>query len=192
VKHTLALLLFNFFGLFAWWGLFTWLPPYLSLPVSQGGRGFGVLGMTAFMVVLNLGGMLPGYATFGWVADIIGRRNAFLCYSLAAALLIPLYASARSEGALLILGALVAFFGTGIFSGSGIMGSELFPTAVRAQALGFTYNGARALSALAPLVIGRVGQSKGLSWAFYLCAAGYLLAALIATQLPETKGKSLE
>lgn len=191
LKRTLGLLLFNFFALFAWWGLFTWIPPYLSLPVSQGGRGFGVLGMTEFMVVLNLCGMLPGYATFGWAADVIGRRNAFLVYSLAAALLIPLYAATRSQGALLVLGALVAFFGTGLFSGSGIMGSELFPTAVRAQALGFTYNGARALSALAPLVIGRVGQAKGLGWAFYLCAAGYLLAALIATQLPETKGKSL-
>lgn len=192
VKHTIALLLFNFFGMFAWWGLFTWLPPYLSLPVEQGGRGLGVMGMTTLMVVLNLCGMFPGYASFGWVADHLGRRKAFLFYCLAAALLIPLYAMARSQGVLLVLGTLVAFFGTGIFSGSGIMGSEIFPTAVRARALGFTYNGARTMSSLAPLVIGRVGQSKGLSWAFYICAAGYLLAALMTTQLPETKGKKLE
>lgn len=192
LRTTLALLLFNFFCLFAWWGLFTWLPPYLSLPVSQGGRGFGVMGMTTLMVVLNLCGMFPGYASFGWVADHMGRRNAFLLYTVAAALLIPLYAAARSAGALLVLGALVAFFATGVFSGSGIMGSEVFPTAVRARALGFTYNGARALSSLAPLVIGRVGQAKGLGWAFYICAAGYLLAALTTTQLPETKGKKLE
>lgn len=192
VKHTFALLLFNFFSLFAWWGLFTWLPPYLSLPVAQGGRGFGVLGMTTLMVVLNLCGMLPGYASFGWVADHIGRRNAFLVYALLAALLIPLYAAARSQGALLVLGTLVAFFGTGLFSGSGIMGSEIFPTSVRAQALGFTYNGARAMSSVAPLVIGGVGEVKGLSGAFYLCAAGYLLAALMTTQLPETRGKQLE
>ncbi len=190
-KHTIALLLFNFFGMFAWWGLFTWLPPYLSLPVEQGGRGFGVMGMTTLMVVLNLCGMFPGYASFGWVADHFGRRRAFLIYTLVAALLIPLYAAARSQGVLLVLGTLVAFFGTGIFSGSGIMGSEIFPTAVRARALGFTYNGARTMSSLAPLVIGRVGQTKGLSWAFYLCAAGYLLAALMTTQLPETKGKIL-
>jgi MFS family permease len=72
------------------------------------------------------------------------------------------------------------------------MGSEIFPTAVRARALGFTYNGARAMSSIAPLVIGRAGQIYGLSWAFYLCAAGYLLAALITTQLPETKGKILD
>ena len=191
-KHTIALLLFNFFGMFAWWGLFTWLPPYLSLPVEQGGRGFGVLGMTALMVVLNIAGMFPGYASFGWVADHLGRRRAFLVYTLVAAFLIPLYAMARSQAVLLVLGTLVAFFGTGIFSGSGIMGSEIFPTAVRARALGFTYNGARTMSSLAPLVIGRLGQAKGLSWAFYLCAASYLLAALMTTQLPETKGKHLE
>ncbi|MFZ0761745.1 MAG: MFS transporter [Candidatus Sulfotelmatobacter sp.] len=192
LRHTFALLLFNFFGMFAWWGLFTWLPPYLSLPVSQGGRGFGMMGTTTLLVVLNLFGMFPGYLSFGWVADRLGRRNSFLVYSLAAAFLIPLYAAARSPVTLMILGAMVAFFGTGLFSGSGIMGSEMFPTGVRARALGFTYNGARAMSSVAPLVIGRVGQIKGLGWAFYLCAAGYLLAALMTTQLPETRGKTLE
>jgi len=191
-RYTFALLFFNFFAMFSWWGLFTWLPPYLSLPIEQGGRGFGVLGMTTLMVVLNLFGMFPGYASFGWVADHVGRRKAFLVYTLIAAALIPLYAAARSQATLLVVGTLVAFFGTGIFSGSGIMGSEIFPTAVRARALGFTYNGARTMSSLAPLVIGRVGQAKGLGWAFYLCAAGYLLAAAMTTQLPETKGRSLQ
>jgi MFS family permease len=192
VKHTLALLLFNFFALFAWWGLFTWIPPYLSLPVEQGGRGFSMMGVTTLLVVLNLCGMFPGYLSFGWVADHIGRRNAFLAYTLLAALLIPAYAAARSPAVLLVAGMAVAFFATGIFSGSGLMGSEIFPTAVRARALGFTYNGARTMSSLAPLVIGRVGQAKGLNWAFYLCAAGYLLAALTTTLLPETKGRRLE
>jgi MFS family permease len=191
VRHTFALLLFNFFCLFAWWGLFTWIPPYLSLSAAQGGRGFGVMRTTTLLVVLNLVGMFPGYATFGWVADRFGRRKAFMIYSVGAALLIPLYAAARSPVGLMVMGTVVAFFGTGLFSGSGIMGSEIFPTSVRARALGFTYNGARTMSSVAPLVIGRVGQVKGLGWAFYLCAAGYLLAAVMTTQLPETKGKAL-
>lgn len=191
-RSTIALLLVNFFGLFAWWGLFTWIPPYLSLPVSQGGRGFGVMSTTALLLFLNLAGMFPGYLTFGWVADHLGRRNGFILYTLIAALLVPLYALARSEWVLLVLGALVAFFGTGFFSGSGIIGSELFPTRLRARALGFTYNGARTMSAVAPFVIGRVGQVKGLGWAFYLCAASFLLATMFATQLPETRGKQLE
>jgi MFS family permease len=191
-KHTLALLFTNFFGMSAWWGLFTWIPPYLSLPVEQGGRGFGVMGTTTLLVVLNLFGMFPGYASFGWVADKFGRRRTFVGYLLAASLLVPLYAIVRQPAALLVAGTLVAFFGTGIFSGSGIIASEIFPTSVRARALGFTYNGARTMSSVAPLIIGRVGESKGLAWAFYLCAAGYLISAVVATQLPETKGKELQ
>jgi MFS family permease len=192
LKATIALLLFNLFCMFAWWGLFTWIPPYLSLPVSRGGRGFGVMGTTTLLVVLNLFGMFPGYASFGWAADQLGRKNAFIFYSLTAAFLIPLYAMARSPILLLILGAFVAFFGTGLFSGSGLVGSELFPTRLRARGLGFTYNGARTLSSVSPLIIGRVGQARGLGWAFCLCAGCYVLAALVTTQLPETRGKNLE
>jgi MFS family permease len=192
VRYTFALLLANFFGMFAWWGLFTWLPPYLSLPVDQGGRGFGVMGTTTLLVALNLFGMFPGYAGFGWIADRLGRKRSFILYTLAAAILVPLYAMAREPWLILVLGAVVAFFGTGFFSGSGIIGSEIFPTRLRARALGFTYNGARTMSSIAPYMIGRVGQSKGLSWAFYLCAAGFFLSMVAATQLPETKGKALE
>ncbi len=192
LKSTVALLLFNLFCMFAWWGLFTWIPPYLSLPVSQGGRGFGVMGTTTLLVVLNLFGMFPGYASFGWAADRLGRKKAFVFYSLTAVFVIPLYAVARSPALLMILGTVVAFFGTGLFSGSGIIGSEIFPTSLRARGLGVTYNGARTVSSVSPLIIGRVGQARGLGWAFCLCAAGYLLAALMTTQLPETKGRDLQ
>jgi MFS family permease len=191
-KSTIALLLLNFFGMFGWWGLFTWIPPYLSLPIEQGGRGFGVMGTTTLLITLNLFGMFPGYFGFGWVADYLGRRRSFMLYTFAAAVLVPVYAMARLQVVVLVLGTVVAFFGTGFFSGSGIIGSEIFPTRVRARALGFTYNGARTLSSIAPYVIGRVGQAKGLSWAFYLCGAAFFMASLLATQLPETKGKSLE
>lgn len=192
VRSTLALLLANFFGMFAWWGLFTWLPPYLSLPVEQGGRGFGVMGSTMLLVVLNLFGMFPGYASYGWVADRLGRRRSYVLYTLIAAILVPLYAIARAPWLILVLGTATAFFGTGFFSGSGIIGSEVFPTGVRARALGFTYNGARTMSSIAPYIIGRVGEARGLGWAFYLCGASFLFSMLAATQLPETRGKKLE
>lgn len=191
-KPTMALLALNFFGMFAWWGLFTWVPSYLSLPIERGGRGFGDGQKTLLLVALNLVGMFPGYATFGWVADVIGRRKSFILYTGAAALLVPLYAMARDPWMLLLLGAPVAFFGTGFFSGSGIIGSEIFPTSVRARALGFTYNGARTVSSVAPFVIGWAGQRMGLSGAFLLCAASFFLAMLAATLLPETKGKELQ
>jgi MFS family permease len=190
-RKTVTLLLMNMFGMFGWWGLFTWIPPYLSLPVEQGGRGFGALNTTALLVFLNLVGMAPGYATFGWVADRVGRRPSVILYTLMAAAFVPLYAAAQEPAVLLMLGAIVAFFGTGFFSGSGIIGSELFPTDVRARALGFTYNGARAMSSIAPFTIGRIGQQHGLDSAFYVCAAAFLLSALTAIFIPETRGNEL-
>jgi MFS family permease len=191
-KQTLTLLILNFAGMSAWWGLFTWIPSYLSLPEDQGGRGFGLMGTTALMVVLNLVGMFPGYASFGWVADRLGRRKSFMLYTSLAAILVPMYASARNPTLILVLGTVVAFFGTGFFSGSGIIGSEIYPTAVRARGLGVTYNGARMMSSIAPLAIGWMGERYGLSAAFYLCGVGFLISCIMATQLPETKGKELE
>ncbi len=192
LRNGLVLLLLNFFGLFAWWGLFTWIPPYLSLPIEQGGRGFSQVNTTAFLVFLNLAGMFPGYISFGFVADRFGRRPAFFFYLFSAAVLVPIYALARRPWEILVLGALVAFFGTGFFSGSGIVGSELFPTQVRARALGITYNGARMLSSVAPYVIGALSLHRGLSGAFVVCAAGFFLAAGTSILLPETRGTQLE
>jgi MFS family permease len=191
-KRTVFLFLLNFFGLFAWWGLFSWIPPYLALPVAKGGRGFGLMQTTTLLVTLNLVGMFPGYITFGWVAEKFGRKKAFIFYLLCAAILVPIYAAARSQWTIMVLGAMVAFFGSGFFSGSGLIGSELFPTRVRSRALGFTYNGARTLSALAPYTIGRLAQARDLSWAFSFCAVAFLMAMFMAMFLPETKGKVLD
>ncbi len=190
-RRLIALFSMNTFGMFAWWGLFTWIPAYLSLPVASGGRGFSTLGFTAFLMVLNLCGMLPGYLLFGVLADRFGRKRTLIVYLVFAAISVPAFAVARSPGAILAAACVSAFFGTGFFTGSGIMGSELFPTAIRATALGVSYNAARGVSALAPLIIGRLGETHGLAWAFGLCALAFGAAAVCALALPETKGADL-
>ncbi|HET9784848.1 MAG TPA: MFS transporter [Terriglobales bacterium] len=186
-----GLLAMNTCGMFAWWGLFTWLPAYLVLPIAQGGRGFALLGSTAFLLVLNLAGMLPGYLLFGVFADRWGRKRTIVIYLVIAAALVPWFAAARAPGMILLSASLVAFFGTGFFTGSGILGSELFPTPIRATALGVSYNLARGLSAFAPLIIGGYGQRHGLAGAFELCALAFALAAAAALTVPETRGWEL-
>lgn len=176
----------NTFGMFGWWGLFTWIPAYLVLPAAEGGRGFSTLSLTGFLVVINLVGMLPGYLLFGIVADRLGRRPAFVGYLAAAACVVPLLASARQPALILVFACVAAFFGTGFFTGSGIIGSELFPTQIRATALGLSYNVARGLSALAPVTIGALSQRYGLSWAFGTSALAFAIAAIFGRMLPET------
>jgi len=190
-RHTLTTTLLNASSMFAWWGLFTWIPPFLALPPDKGGAGLSIV-QTSTWVILMQTGMWVGYVTFGIVSDAVGRKPTYIAYLLAAAALVPLYGSTHHPTILLLLGPLVAFFGTGYFSGFGAITAELFPTAIRATAQGFTYNIGRGASALAPYTIGAYAQTHGLGFAFLITAGAYLVAALIACALPETKGKALE
>ncbi len=187
----LITLLMNSAAMFAWWGLFTWIPPYLALPATQGGRGLSIASSSAWIVVMQAG-MWLGYASFGFISDVLGRKRTYVMYLLLAATLVPLYAQARGIASLLVLGPLVAFFGTGHFSGFGIIAAELFPTSFRGLAMGFTYNFGRALSAAAPWAIGALAVRYGLGSAFWLSGAAFLVAGLLATALPETSGRALE
>ena len=188
----LALLSMNTFGMFAWWGLFTWIPAYLVLPLESGGRNFSQLSFTGFLVMLNLCGMLPGYLLFGVLADKLGRKRTVIAYLFLAALSVPAFAVARSPGLILLTASISAFFGTGFFTGSGLLGSELFPTPIRATALGISYNAARGLSAFAPFFIGAIGQAHGLSWGFAACALAFAAAGVSAFWVSETRGLELQ
>ena len=181
----------NACAMFGYWGLFTWIPAYLSLPVDQGGRGLDLMKTTTWLIVMGVGKWL-GYVSFGFFADAVGRRGSYVAYLVAAAVLVPLYGIAETPLALLLLGPLVAFFGTGYFSGFAAVTSELFPTEIRGTAMGLTYNVGRGLSAAAPFVVGLLATRYGLGSAFFLQAAAFLAAALLALALPETKGKALE
>jgi MFS family permease len=180
----------NACGLFGYWGLFTWIPAYLSLPVSQGGRGLGLAKTTSFFLVLCAGKWL-GYASFGFFADAFGRRKPYFAYPLIAAVLVPFYGVAHSEFWLLVLGPLVAFFGTGFFSGYAAIASEIFPGEIRATAMGLSYNAGRLLSALAPFAVGALAAKYGIGPAFFLQAGAFLLTALLTWTLPETRKQQL-
>ena len=180
----------NACGMFGYWGLFTWIPAYLSLPVEQGGRGLDLMKTTAWLLIMGIGKWL-GYALFGFFADAAGRRRSYVTYLLVAAALVPLYGIARTPLWLLVLGPFVAFFGTGFFSGFSALASELFPTEIRATAMGLSYNIGRGLSAAAPALVGLLANRYGLGSAFFLQAAAFFAAAMLALALPETKGRQL-
>lgn len=190
--RAVSLFAVNALGMFAWWGLFSWLPSYLSLPVSQGGKGFKPLGSYSFLIVLNLGGMLPGYLLFGLWADRFGRKITMIGYLAAAAIATLLFASAQNNTFIFLTALFTAFFGTGFFTGSAIFGNELFPTRMRATALGASYNAARGFSAFGPMIIGGLAERAGLASSFYACAAAFGFAAIAAAFLPETRGAALE
>jgi MFS family permease len=192
-RSTLICATMNAATLFAWWGLFTWVPRFLSMPVAEGGRGLGIVMTSEWTIVMQAGTFL-GYVSFGYLADRFNRKLAYILYLVIAALLVPVFAFVHSPGALLVIGPLIGFFGTGYFSGFTVIASELFPTALRASAMGLVYNVGRILSAVSPWLIGRVSEHLGLGFALTITSAAFLIAALIATalRLPTTEVRQLE
>ena len=128
-------------------------------------------------------GTFLGYVVFGYLADRFSRKYTYIGYLLMAMLMVPLFAFVSSPKALLLIGPLVGFFGTGYFSGFSVIASELFPTALRGSAMGFVYNAGRVLSAAAPYLIGHISEHAGLSYALCITAGAFLMAAIIATAL---------
>lgn len=181
-RNVLICATMNAAALFAWWGLFTWVPRFLSMPVAEGGRGLSVVQTSGWTIVMQ-GGTFLGYICFGYIADRFSRKKTYIGYLMMAALLVPLFAFVRDPRALLVIGPLVGFFGTGFFSGFSVITSELFPTALRGSAMGFVYNIGRVTSAAGPYLIGQFSEHGGMSAALCITSGAFLLASLIATAL---------
>jgi MFS family permease len=140
-------------------------------------------------------GQLGGMLSFGIVSDRVGRRPAFATYSvLTASALAPLAFAWPwlSAHPLLFWTTMLALgIGSGCTAGFGALLAELFPTEVRAAAMGSTYNLARAAQLLAPAVVSwavdRHGLAGGLSVPLVLAMA----TASWVWVLPETRGIAL-
>ncbi len=177
---------------FGYWGLFTWIPTFLGTPAAQGGAGLSITKTASWIVVMQLGAWL-GYISFGMLADKIGRKITFVIFFVMAAVLVPVFGFTRDPIRLLALGPLVAFFGSGYFSGFGAVLAELFPTHIRATGQGFAYNCGRGVAASAPFTVGALASQRGLGAAFSITSIAFALAAvLVLVFLPETKGRELE
>ena len=189
-RTTIAVTLMNACTLFGWWGLNSWIPAYLSLPAAQGGIGLSTGTMSNLVLTMQVG-MWLGYVTFGYIGDAIGRKRAYVLYLLCASVLLPTYGALHHPSVLLALGPLVAFFGTGYYSGFGAVTAELYPTRYRATAQGFTYNLGRIASAAAPFTVGSLAATQGFAIAFAITGAAFLLASLAWIWIPETQGRAL-
>lgn len=187
---TALLTLLSTSTIFAYWGLNLWVPAYLSLDAERGGLELGTALTTLLVVTMQVGTFL-GYVSFGYVSDAVGRRRAFVTYILIAAVLTLLYGATTNPWLLLVLGPVVAFFGTGFFSGFGTVTAEIYPTSIRAVAQGFTFNVGRLGSAVAPLLVGSMAQTHGFGVAFSMLAGALLVGAATWIWLPETRGRSV-
>lgn len=173
----------------AYWFTYSWLPGYLH---EQ--RHFTMARSALWMVVTQGGGLL-GYATFGIVADLIGRRPSFTIYSFLWAvglIMITVFWGKVVDYPFVILSFMfLVGFGTGVFSGFGPLCTEIFPTSIRNTAMGTAFNLARGIQFFTPVIIAVIAQFYNLSSGIALAALFALLTGLWIWIFPETKGKKI-
>jgi MFS family permease len=194
--NTMVGMLFGLGSLLAIWTTNIWLPTILSLMIQKN----GVVGAAAVpfvshgIMLWSLGGIF-GYICFGFIADVIGRRLSVILYSagtIAAGLVLYLALPGYQPWYPIIL-PIFGFFVFGIFSGYAIYLPELFPTQVRATAVGFCTGSARVITSFGPLVagimVGAFGGSFNKVTAFMTCFAVLSIIAMLLGR--ETKGRLL-
>ncbi len=185
-RVTLAIIAMNAATLFGWWGLNAWVPAYLNLGTAQGGIGLSSSTMSLFVIAMQAG-MWLGYVSFGYIADAAGRKRTYVTFLIVASGLLSLYGNLRTPGMLLLLGPLVAFFGTGYYSGFGAVIADLYPPEIRATAAGVCYNVGRLASAAAPFIVGSLAATRGFGPAFTVAGAAFLVAAGAWAGIPDAR-----
>lgn len=149
-------LLFCVGTLLSIWTSNIWLPTIQSLMLQKE----GITGAAAIAEIGNgmrlwgLGGIL-GYATFGFLADLVGRKPTILFYNVGAiASGLLLYAGLSTYEYYPVVLPIFGFFVFGVFSGHAVYLPELFPTHVRATAVSFCNGSGRVITSFGPLVAG--------------------------------------
>jgi predicted MFS family arabinose efflux permease len=136
---------------------------------------------------LGAGGVIVG----GRMADLVGRKRTTIT-AMVAGLVGGVAFYTQDSGWVLAPAIFVATLGLGMLTPSlASHRSELFPTRVRATASGWIVNVAIGGS-ITGFVIGAVIVDKvGLSTTITALAGGLIVAMLLVTQLPETRGMDL-
>jgi MFS family permease len=138
-------------------------------------------------------GSIAGYVGLGFLADAFGRKPvtlAFFAFSLLATPVLFLWT--HSLRLLVLVSATIGFFGSGQLTWLSTWVPELYPTRMRATALGFIFNAPRLIAAGGTLMAGTlIVKFGGYGNAAMIVSTIYFLGLAVGPFLPETRGKPL-
>ncbi|MBI4455823.1 MAG: MFS transporter [Acidobacteria bacterium] len=179
------------------WAVTSWVPALIGDRLAHGTEKLDAASISRYVsyasMVMILGSIV-GYLLMGVLADLWGRKLAFLAYYLGAAVFIPLtFLLPWSFSTMIWFLPLIGLSTMGIFSGFPIYLPELFPTHLRGTGSGFCFNIGRVVAAFGPLMTGTIVMYSG-SFAKAISILGliYLVGPITLLFARETKGQPLQ
>lgn len=183
--RTILLWIVSFCFLWSSNGILFMLPTILTqrgLPLSQ----------ALVLQLVQAGAAIFGYAACSFLIDWYGRRPVLFLYYLVGAAF-HLWFAMATGGWMYAAIAAVGWVNPGVYGPSCIYASELYPTHLRATAVGWFFGIGRIGSFLAPAVVGVMLQHGLGGYVLHTFALTYLIAAVALLAIGiETKGLVLE
>lgn len=171
----------------SYYGVVTWLPTFLKMA-----RHLSVFGTGEYLAIVICGNF-AGFVIGAYCTDRIGRKKTFAISAIYGIVILYLYLFLNIDNSTMLwLGFPLGIASSFNYAPVGSYLAELFPTSIRATALGSTYNFGRAVGALFPALVGVLSSVMPLATAigvFTIGGFGLMLFTLIF--LPETRGNAL-
>ena len=185
LKRTIAMSIFNVAQVIGFYGFAAWVP---TLLVSRGVHVTASLAYAFVIALANPFGPLLGV----WFADKVERKTQIVSSLLTMGIVIVLFSQASSTALLIALG-IVFTLASNImsFAYHGYQ-AELYPTRVRARAVGFVYSWSRLSAAFAGLAIGVLLHGYGVPGVAGFIGVSMLVAIATILVGPRTRGLALE
>jgi putative MFS transporter len=185
-RRTIMLSVFHFFQAIAFYGFGNWLPALVNAQNHNAPRS----AQASFLITLAFP---VGPLLWSMIAEKYERKWQIVSAAVGTAVFGLLFAAHTAPVGLVMLGILITLMNSLLGYSSHVYQAELFPTRMRARAVGFVYSWGRLSTAFTSLVIGFLFQRFGTAGVFGLIAfAMFVVVIAVGVFGPHTRGLTLE
>ena len=185
-RRTIMLTVFHLFQAIAFYGFGNWLPALVNAQNHNAPRSAQV----SFLITLAF----PiGPLLWSIIAERYERKWQIVGAAVGTAVFGLLFATHATPPGLVVLGIVITLMNSLLGYSSHAYQAELFPTRIRARAVGFVYSWGRLSTAFTSLIIGFLFQRFGTAGVFALIAlAMFVVVISVGVFGPRTRGLTLE
>lgn len=185
-KRTLMLVVMNFFQAIGFFGFGNWLPALLS------GKGATVTHSLLYAFFITLAYPL-GSLICSRYADKLENKWQIVFSSLMTVVFGTLFALATNPVLMIICGFLITYSNAWLTFSYHAYQTEIFPTHIRARAVGFCYSFSRLSTVFSSILIGIILQYAGSQGVIVFIVLSMLMVMLsVGIYGPKTRGLDLE